>query len=284
MQQRSPTALAAYLRDHGGFASAELDRLCAQVHAHTTLLYWFTDLDAAIAEARRTRKPILSLRLLGRLDEELSCANSRFFRRLLYPEPRCNELLRDHFVLHWQSLRPVPRVTIDLGNGRRLERTITGNSLHVVLDSRGRPVDALPGLFSPDVFRTLLVRAHAMAVADRVALPTAHKRWLRQPIAVPPRPERRSVAASRIAVTKHVVEAPLLRALSYDVDADTAQNLELHARIHEQFASGIEWTTDQLVEWIYQDLFLMPANDPALGLDVPDPFLDVHGFAPLTLA
>ena len=27
-----------------------------------------------------------------------------------------------------------------------------------------------------------------------------------------------------------------------------------------------------LVEWIYAELFAMPLSDPALGLDVPDPF------------
>ncbi len=27
-----------------------------------------------------------------------------------------------------------------------------------------------------------------------------------------------------------------------------------------------------LVEWIYAELFEMPLSDPALGLDVPDPF------------
>ena len=34
-------------------ASPELDRVCAQKDAHTSLLYWFTDLAAAIAEATR---------------------------------------------------------------------------------------------------------------------------------------------------------------------------------------------------------------------------------------
>ena len=273
MQPRSPAALTAYLREHGSSAAPELDRLCAQIHAHTTLLYWHTELPAARAEAGRAGRPILSLRLLGRLDEELSCANSRFFRRLLYPEPRINQLLRDHFVLHWQSLRPVPRVTIDLGDGRRLERTITGNSVHVVLDPHGRPVDALPGLLAPDVFRALLVRAHGMASRDRAGLALAHERAARQPIAWPEPPPSRAVAASRIAPTKHVVEAPLLRALAYDVDADTRQNLELHARIHRAFAAGAAWTADELVAWIYRDLFLMPPDDPALGLDLPEPFV-----------
>src|SRR5262245_60373800 len=110
-----PKGLDAFLSLHGRRPSSALDAICAQKDAHTSLLYWFTDLDRAIAEARRTHRPILSLRLLGRLDEELSCANSRFFRKLLYPDATINRILREQFVLHWQSVRPVPKVTIDFG-------------------------------------------------------------------------------------------------------------------------------------------------------------------------
>src|SRR5580704_3585487 len=247
---RSPAVLDAYLRVNGRAASPHLDRLCGQFHAHTTLLYWFTDLDAALVEARRTRRPVLSLRLLGRLDEEMSCANSRFFRRLLYPEARINRLLRERFVLHWQTVRNVPKVTIDFGNGRRVQRTLTGNSLHLVLDGNGRPIDALPGLFSSDVFYRLLT-------GERVALP---------PVA-----PARAVAASEIAMSKHRVELPLLRAISTDLDGDTRRNLELHEKIRDALANGA-WTADELVAWIYRDLLLMPLDDAALGLDTPDPF------------
>src|SRR5215470_13845883 len=237
-----PPGLDAWIQTHGIAPSRELDQLCAQKDAHTSRLYWFTDLDAAIGEARRLRRPILSLRLLGRLDEELSCANSRFFRKLLYPEPRINQVLRQDFVLHWQSVRPVPRVTIDFGDGRRVERTLTGNSVHVVLDPYGRVVDALPGLMARDTFLDQLAPA-------------------------------RAVAASRLAMAKHVVEAPLLRAVAVDVDADTHQNLALHARIHDAFAERAEWAgIAGFVEWIYAELFEMPLDDAALGLDVPDPF------------
>jgi hypothetical protein len=61
-------------------------------------------------------------------------------------------MLREKFILHWQSVRPAPRVTIDFGDGRKLERTLTGNSIHYILDSNGRPVDALPGLYGPQAF------------------------------------------------------------------------------------------------------------------------------------
>src|SRR5882762_9740276 len=97
-----PRGLDAWIATYGTQPSPQLDAVCGQKDAHTALLYWHTDLDAAVAEARRTARPILSLRLLGRLDEELSCANSRFFRKLLYPDTRVNQLLRQDYVLHWQ--------------------------------------------------------------------------------------------------------------------------------------------------------------------------------------
>jgi hypothetical protein len=268
--------LHTYLKRHGRAASPALDRICNQKDAHTTLLYWFTDLPAAIAEAQRTQRPILSLRLLGRLDEELSCANSRFFRKLLYPEARINRVLRERFVLHWESVRPVPRVTIDFGNGKKLERTLTGNSAHVVLDMFGRPVDALPGLFSADVFLQLLVRAAAFGSADRGRLARMHAD-AREPLLPPPGARvTRSLEASRLAPTKHMVEGPTLRGVTPiggDVDGDTNTNLLLHDRVHEAFARrAVGPNVDGFVAWIYRELFLMPPEDPALGLDVADPF------------
>jgi len=129
-----------------------LNRVGGQYDNYASGLYWYTNLEKAKAAARASGKPILSLRLLGRLDEDLSCANSRYFRTTLYPSAEINQLLKERFVLHWQSVRPAPKVTIEFGDGRKLQRTITGNSLHYVLDSDGRLVDALPGLYSSGVF------------------------------------------------------------------------------------------------------------------------------------
>jgi hypothetical protein len=131
---------------------ATLDAICQQKDCDASRLYWYTDLAAAKAAAKESGKPILSLRLLGNLNDELSCANSRFFRTALYPNSGVSQLLRDRFILHWQSERPVPKVTIDFGDGRKLEQTLTGNSIHYVLDSDGRPIEAIPGLYSPQAF------------------------------------------------------------------------------------------------------------------------------------
>jgi hypothetical protein len=132
--------------------SLALDTVSQQKDSYLSGIYWYTDLNQAKAAARATGKPILSLRLLGKLNEEFSCANSRFFRTILYSNEQIARTLREKFILHWESVRPAPRVTIDFGDGRKLERTLTGNSIHYVLDADGRPLEALPGLYGPAAF------------------------------------------------------------------------------------------------------------------------------------
>jgi hypothetical protein len=135
-----------------------IDEIGAQRGCSVSRLYWYTDLAEARVAAERAGRPILSLRMLGKLTDEFSCANSRFFRTALYSNKEIGDYLRDNYVLHWQSVRPVPRVTIDFGDGRKLERTLTGNSAHYVLSSNGEPLDVLPGLYAPQHFRAWLVR------------------------------------------------------------------------------------------------------------------------------
>jgi hypothetical protein len=150
-----------------------IDEVGGQRYCSVSRLYWHTDMDQAQSEAQRAGKPILSLRLLGNLTDEFSCANSRFFRTTLYANADISRYLREHFVLHWQSVRPVPRITIDFGDGRKLERTITGNSIHYLLHSDGQPIDALPGLYGPASFLQWLERmkqaATTFAALDRQA-------------------------------------------------------------------------------------------------------------------
>lgn len=129
-----------------------IDQVGMQRYCSRSRLFWHTDLNKALDAARQTGKPILSLRMLGNLNEDFSCANSRFFRTTLYANDEISKTLRENFVLHWQSVRPVPKVTIDFGDGRKLERTITGNSAHYILTPDAEVVDCLPGLYGPKAF------------------------------------------------------------------------------------------------------------------------------------
>jgi hypothetical protein len=186
---QGPAALEALLerydREPAGPAkdklAAEIDTVAHQKYASVSRLFWYTDLAAAQAAARASGRPILHLRMLGRLDEDLSCANSRLFRATVYANQDVSALLRSSFILYWSSERPVPKVTIDYGDGRKLERTTAGNSAHYVLDADGNVLDVLPGLYAPAAFRQELTKSLALAkqvrgktAAERAKLVVAH--------------------------------------------------------------------------------------------------------------
>lgn len=162
--------------------SAALDKVAALKDAWAADLYWYTDLGQAKNAAAAKGRPILTLRLLGTLDSDLSCANSRFFRTALYANRDVAAYLRDHYVLHWQSVRPVPTVTIDFGDGRVVKRTITGNSIHYILASDGTVIDGLPGLYGPAAFLRHVTAAAELAsrldrTADRYARQAMLANW-----------------------------------------------------------------------------------------------------------
>jgi hypothetical protein len=216
---------------------AVLDELCQQRDCHASQLYWHTDLEQAKTAAQKAGKPILSLRMLGNLDEEMSCANSRFFRVALYANTEISQKLRDRFILHWSSERPVPKMTIDFGDGRKLERTVTGNSIHYVLDPQGQPIEALPGLYSPQAFLTQLNQVdtafQAYQKASEVAKPDFWQNYYRdrlaqlqtkwgkelQQVGLPQAPKLLDMVATdaatagRVALSKSVVELPIVRQL-----------------------------------------------------------------------
>ena len=145
-----------------GRLDSAIDHVGGAKYCTASRLYWYTDLEQAKAIAQKCGKPILTLRMLGNLTDEFSCANSRFFRTTLYSNEEIAHTLRERFVLHWRSVRPVPKVTIDFGDGRKLERTLTGNSIHYVLMPDGQVVDAIPGLYGPKAFLKQITRGEAL--------------------------------------------------------------------------------------------------------------------------
>ncbi|MCA8990791.1 MAG: hypothetical protein KDA88_02375 [Planctomycetaceae bacterium] len=281
MRAEGPPALARLLAEREGLIRSsnassvereqQLNDLVADIRAVSgqhygehSELYWYTDLDQAKQVSVESGKPILSLRLLGDLREELTCANSRFFRVLLYANPEIAAEMKSKFVLHWSSERDVPIVTTDFGNGRQLKRTVTGNSLHYVLDSEGHPLDALPGLQSPAAFLDWLKRIQPLAdevrshPAERGNLVRAfHQEQLKRLDATwetklgsaysslsrtgqvrMPSPYINTGAvegvavipanrAMALAIPKSVVETPLMRAIRMEKADDSEQKPEL---------------------------------------------------------
>lgn len=254
---------------------AELDKLLDEVggarYCSVSELYWFTDLDKAKAYASLLNKPILSLRMLGNLNEEFSCANSRFFRTTLYANTEIASILREKFVLHWESVRPVPRVTIDFGDGRKLERTLTGNSIHYVLDKNGRPLDGLPGLHGPAAFKAWLAQAEKLATdfavtrdeaATEAFLRDYHRQRQQQVSAAFAADLQRARAATEVQPAVQALAAP---------DAKAAAGIAVpkrraEIRIIREVAvdRSLPSTMDELDEATWQRIAALHADDSQL--------------------
>ncbi|MCO4744785.1 MAG: hypothetical protein KC912_08350 [Proteobacteria bacterium] len=374
LRDQGPTGLQAVLdaaTDDPRYATLA-DTVAQQRDASISGLYWYTDLAEAQKAAQEQDKPIVSLRLLGELTSEFSCANSRLFRTVLYSHPEVSGWLREHAVLHWSTERPAPVATIDFGDGRVLRRTITGNSAHIVLDAEGRPLDVIPGLYTPEQFvaelsavesvfqstkdaragrrRAMLQSWHQKQLADTVDTVTATLTQTRGELATAdvqllmtgsPAPAAfiPAIIPMEMTVTKMVMERPMLVELGLegtapdavlqvaegadpiaasewtrlaapyqanlhpaavqmvsaenpnaDLDAmltqldetiaqDTAHNeAELHARVHQRFASSPLTDFDQLTNWLYADIFQTPETDPWLGMLEPTAYTGLdHG-------
>jgi hypothetical protein len=291
---RESLAAGARIRPEWERLRAALDAVARQRDAAWSGLYWYTDLGAAKAAAARAGRPILSLRLLGNLDEELSCANSRFFRTVLYANAAISDELRNNWILHWESVRPVPKITIDFGDGRKLERTITGNSLHYVLAANGSLADVLPGLWGPKEFLQEIRQARERSPAGDSSpfeedLPNAMGRRETARTDETDRsgaiPSSSVLDASSLQLMRVKTRgagansfARTLRNFERSLAADTAANRSLRRTIHEWLRQApAPADLAALTNRIYDELFLTPRTDPWLGLVAVDTYNAIEG-------
>jgi hypothetical protein len=131
---------------------------------------------------------------------------------VLLSDPEVIRFVNENFIPCWQMVRPVPRVTIEFGGGRKLTRTLGGNTVIEICLPGGQVVDSFPGLYTPEdllkeagqtleLVRTLALEKLDGAVAERVIA------WHTQRCTAPP------AARTPLSVEKALVESPLRRAL-----------------------------------------------------------------------
>jgi hypothetical protein len=210
---------------------------------------------------------------------------------VLFSNDRVADFINQSFEPAWQSVRPVPIVRIDFGDGNVLTRTLHGNILTSVCTSDGFVVDALPGIYTEPAYRTQLGLLRAMAEsihsvpADKRegALIAAHRmaaQLLKKPFN----------DARLLYYTKSDIETPIKltiqagapggakpektvladkedvanwRALEEDTRLnETARRLQ----IHELLAQVGLVRPDQVTRPIYKDVLHADLDDPYLGL------------------
>src|SRR5262249_33477853 len=78
--------------------------------------------------------------------------NARLARTVLFSNEDVAKFINQNFEAVWESVRPVPIVRIDFGNGTVLTRTLHGNIATYVCSAQGQVLDILPGIYEPQSY------------------------------------------------------------------------------------------------------------------------------------
>lgn len=124
-------------------------------------------------------------------------------RAVTLSNPEVIKFLTNEVFPYWESVGPVPKVTIELGDGRVLKRTLGGNVVTYLLSSQGYVYDAFPGVYIPEHYLAEIGKTMEMIKNGSNILS-----WHRQELASIVKTEE-----SRITFSKALVESPLLKAL-----------------------------------------------------------------------
>ena len=206
--------------------------------------------------------------------------------------------INQNFEPAWESVRPVPIVTIDFGNGTVVTRTLHGNIATYVCTPDGQVIDILPGAYEPATYLGGLNQLHSLAQniqklgpSDREkSLAEYHKSWTRTTTIVP----NSRTAPSKADRGKEDIEGGLKKGLSIHHEnaptnertyaapprgtheelanwkllaEDTRLNEIIRRRqIHSRLASGPLVRPGEVLTWLYKEVLLADLDDPYLGL------------------
>jgi hypothetical protein len=202
------------------------------------------------------------------------------------------------FEASWETVRPVPIVRIDFGDGNVVTRTLHGNIATHVCAADGQIVDILPGIYTPAPYQAALGQLQQLAVS----LPAGQERQARlrefhrakvqelrarpETIAYAPPAAPRDGGKRRIELrTEQIVL--LTRANNQTANhgrparppahgnladweplaADTWRNeTERRLQIHERLADSEPLRPEQIKRWLYREVLHADLDDRYLGL------------------
>jgi len=212
---------------------------------------------------------------------------------VLFSDARIADYINAYFEPVWESVRPVPIVKIDFGNGTEVTRTLHGNISTYVCNSDGVVIDVLPGLYEPSAYMTHLdeLRSETKNISSATDLTKAlHDYHLAQlnsmPLRVMPpiRDMRKGVVEMPLkkVITQNISSAPDVVPLALKPEypgidmrssalnqliVDTISNEASRRRaIHSRLASSGPIQPKDLTKWLYKNVLHADLDDPYLGL------------------
>lgn len=98
---------------------------------------------------------------------------------MLFSRPEVAQYIQRFFEPVWATVRPVPMIRIDFGNGTVLTRTLHGNIATYACTAEGQVLDILPGIYTPTTYLDRLYQFRLLANYAEQAGPTMRVERLR---------------------------------------------------------------------------------------------------------
>jgi hypothetical protein len=222
---------------------------------------------------------------------------------VLFSDDSVARFINANFEPTWETVRPVPIVKVDFGNGHIVTRTLNGNIATHVCSSDGQVLDTIPGIYTPDAYLRNLKQFRLLANyvdqegkqkrVARLALYHAGQVDALKKKEIPPMfvnvapitkraieggtkallvqsgDALRSSLESEIPITSTGRRSELKLDLVkwQELTADTKVNETIRRlQIHEKLAKAGPVQPDQLTHWLYKDVLHADLDDPYLGL------------------
>lgn len=172
---------------------------------------------------------------------------------MLFSQTEIAAYINQNFEPVWQSVRPVPQVSIDFGNGNIIKRTLNGNIATYVCTADGTVVDILPGIYQPTAFleslKTIEKIANSLPAEGNTEILFAyHNMALQQQSSDTQLISDRSAYGEMLAV-------------------DTTQNeTERRAMVHRRLLMMPNQKFKDINGWLYREVLHADLADPYLGL------------------
>lgn len=233
---------------------------------------------------------------------------------MLFSSDEVADFINEHFEPVWESVRPVPMVTIDFGNGHKITRTLNGNVATYACNADGMVLDILPGVYTADVYRQqleqllLLHRYILTARADRlsVRMKDYHEKQAarlekKEPVNVLMKvsggPSILAVESTIRLVARGGTNRAAARAVGIpnppmeqlagwkELAEDTLINETVRRLpIHRKLAQLGSVNPTDVMKWLYKEVLHADLEDPYLGLkeilDKQNPFASEDGAKP----
>lgn len=209
--------------------------------------------------------------------------------------------INSSFEPAWQSVRKVPIISIDLGNGKVMKRTLNGNIASYVCTADGQVLDVLPGLYEPESYKDRLLQlcmlnlvlnskapesrdkilaAYHKIQLDRLAKGQAPARFVqpkgkgieaiflssdqRDPVSEWARPLDNSAYQIKPLPKDDLAQ---WQQLIDDVRLnETEMRKKIHARLLLKNSTSPVLTVSNLTRWMYRDVLHADLDDPYFGL------------------